>query len=75
MMDLDIDESNEVSGPESVTVPAGTFQAMKVSTRVNQGGVVMKKTYWYAGGVGLVKSMAEASAVKSTTELLEHGAQ
>ena len=72
MMGLEIDESNEVSGPESVSVPAGSFDAMKVMTKVVQGGAPVTKTYWYAPGVGMVKSMTDTGAVKSTTELLEH---
>ena len=72
MMGLDIDESNEVSGPESVSVSAGKFEAMKVFTKVVQGGAPVTKTYWYAPGVGLVKSMTDTGAVKSTTELLEY---
>ena len=73
MMGMEIDESNEVSGPETVTVPAGKFEAMKVTTKVVQGGAPVTKTYWYAGGVGLVKSMTDTGSVKSTTELLEFG--
>ena len=72
MMGLEIEESNEVSGPETVTVPAGKFEAMKVMTKVVQGGAPVTKTYWYAPGVGLVKSMTDTGSVKSTTELLEH---
>jgi hypothetical protein len=72
MMGLEIDESNQVSGPESVSVPAGSFDAMKVMTKVVQGGAPVTKTYWYAPGVGMVKSMTDTGAVKSTTELLEH---
>ena len=72
MMGLEIDESNEVSGPETVTVPAGKFEAMKVMTRVVQGGAPVTKTYWYAAGVGLVKSMTDTGSVKSTTELIAH---
>jgi|SRR5262252_5382724 len=72
MMGLEIDEANEVAGPETVSVPAGRFEAMKVTTRVVQGGAPVMKTYWYAGGVGLVKSMTDTGSVKSTTELLEH---
>jgi len=72
MMGLEIDESNEVAGPETVSVPAGKFEAMKVTTKVVQGGTPVTKTYWYAGGVGLVKSMTDTGSVKSTTELLEH---
>jgi uncharacterized protein DUF3108 len=72
MMGLEIDESNEVSGPETVTVPAGKFEAMKVLTKVVQGGAPVTKTYWYAPGVGLVKSMTDTGSVKSTTELIAH---
>jgi hypothetical protein len=72
MMGVEIDESNEVSGPETVTVPFGKFAAMKVMTKVVQGGAPVTKTYWYAPGVGLVKSMTDTGSVKSTTELLEH---
>jgi hypothetical protein len=45
---------------------------MKVMTKVVQGGAPVTKTYWYAPGVGLVKSMTDTGAVKSTTELIEH---
>ena len=72
MMGLEIDESNQVSGPESVSVPVGKFEAMKVTTKVVQGGAPVTKTYWYAPGVGLVKSMTDTGSVKSTTELVAH---
>ena len=72
MMGLDIEESNSASGPETVSVPGGKFTAMKVTTRVVQGGTPVTKTYWYAPGVGLVKSMTDTGAVKSTTELVEY---
>ena len=72
MMGVEIDESNDVSGPETVSVPAGKFEAMKVTTKVIQGGALVTKTYWYAPSVGLVKSMTDTGSVKSTTELLEY---
>jgi len=72
MMGLAIEESNAVSGPEIVTVAAGKFTAMKVTTKVVQGGAPVTKTYWYAPGVGLVKSMTDTGAVKSNTELVEY---
>jgi hypothetical protein len=72
MMGVEIDESNEVSGPETVSVAAGKFEAMKVMTKVVQGGAPVTKTYWYAPGVGLVKSMTDTGSVKSTTELIAH---
>ena len=72
MMGVDIEESNDVSGPETITVPAGKFEAMKVMTKVVQGGTPVTKTYWYAAGVGLVKSMTESGPVRSTTELMQY---
>jgi hypothetical protein len=72
MMGVDIDESNQVSGPETISVPAGKFEAMKVTTKVIQAGAPVAKTYWYAPGVGLVKSMTDTGSVKSTTELLDY---
>ena len=72
MMGVEIDESNDVAGPETVSVPAGKFEAMMVATRVIQGGALVTKTYWYAPAVGLVKSMTDTGSVKSTTELLEY---
>ena len=66
-----------MSGPETVSVPAGKFEAMKLMTKVVQprGGAPVTKTYWYAPGVGLVKSMTDTGSVKSTTELLEYRPQ
>ena len=72
MMGIAIDETNEVSGPDTVSIAAGTFTAMKVTTKVNQGGAAVTKTYWYAPGVGLVKSMTDTGSVKSNTELVEY---
>ncbi len=71
MMDTEISEDNKVSASEAVTVPAGTFTALQVVTDVHQGGQQVKKTYWYANHVGMVKSHTENSSVKSTTVLLD----
>lgn len=72
MMGVDIEESSRVTGSEAVEVPAGKFQAMKVETKVIQGGTPVTKTYWFANWVGMVKSMTDTGAVKSTTELLDY---
>jgi hypothetical protein len=72
MMGVDIEESNQVTASEAVEVPAGKFQAMKVETKVTQGGQVVTKRYWYANWIGLVKSETESSAYKSTTVLLDY---
>jgi hypothetical protein len=44
-----------VSGTESVIVPAGTFNALKVKM-TDPAGVVNDYTAWYAENVGLIKS-------------------
>ncbi len=72
MMGIDIQESNRVTGVETVDVPAGKFQAMKVETKVIQAGVPVTKTYWFANWVGLVKSMTDTGSVKSTAELIDY---
>ena len=72
MMGVDIEESSRVIGSEVVDVPAGKFEAMKVETKVIQGGMPVTKTYWFANWVGMVKSMTDTGSVKSTTELLDY---
>ncbi|MCP9915971.1 hypothetical protein [Cyanobium sp. ATX 6F1] len=72
MMGVDIEESSRVTGPELVVVPSGKFQAMKVETRVIQGGMPVTKTYWFASWVGMVKSMTDAGPIKSTAVLLDY---
>jgi hypothetical protein len=49
-----------VSGPESVTVPAGTFDAIRLDCNETLGDTAGAATnteskYWYAKGVGLVR--------------------
>lgn len=72
MMGVDIEESSRVTSSEAVEVPAGKFLAMKVETKVIQGGTPVTKTYWFANWVGMVKSMTNTGSVKSTTELLDY---
>ena len=47
-------------------------QAMKVETKIVQGGTPVTKFYWFANWVGLIKSMTDTGSVKSTTELLDY---
>jgi hypothetical protein len=65
-------EKNTVTGIEEVTVPAGKFRAMKVVSYVTGGAIPMTKTYWYAEGVGLVKSTTEGGQVKYGSELVDY---
>lgn len=67
----------KVEGKESVTVPAGTFECLKVSyvQKINAGGSVQKlnSTSWFAEGIGLVRSTTSEKKMdmESTTELVK----
>ena len=65
-------ESNQVIGPEIVKVPAGTFRAMKVVSKVSDGETAGTKTYWYAAGVGLVKSITTGGQLQYGWELVSY---
>jgi hypothetical protein len=65
-------ENNQVVGFEKVAVPAGKFRAMKVVSQVTGPATPMTKTYWYAGGVGLVKSTTEGGQIKYGWELADY---
>lgn len=76
--------AGEIIGEESVTVPAGEFQATKLRIRqkfnltIKINGATMpvpqipfETTAWYAEGVGMVKSVTTSNgATVATTELL-----
>jgi hypothetical protein len=66
-------ESSVVSGPEQVTVPAGKFRALKVVSKISSSAEITK-TFWYADGVGLVKTMTEGGQIKYGAELTEYSA-
>jgi hypothetical protein len=72
VMGTDVVEINEIAGVEMVKIPAGTFRAMKIISKVTDGDVAMRKTYWYADGVGLIKSMSEAGATRYGWELVDY---
>jgi len=64
-------EKSHVVGPETITVPAGKFRAMKVITEIIGSGSKVR-TNWYADGVGLVKSVTEAGQMKYGSELTDY---
>jgi len=68
----ELEEDNQVTGPEDVTVPAGKFRAMKVVTKVAGLSTPLTRTNWYADGVGLVKSTSEAGQIRYGWELLDY---
>jgi len=68
----DFAEDNRVAGFENVTVPAGKFRAMKVVSQATGASHPMTKTYWYANGVGLVKTTTEGGPIKYGSELVDY---
>jgi hypothetical protein len=77
--------SNEIIGPETVTVPAGTFDALRVETLVDQqmtldlpgaGRQVIdlshRATSWYAKGIGMVRSVSDEEEGPMTVELVDY---
>ena len=52
--------TSTVVGPERVTVPAGTFDAVRVRTRcAEKGGRVIILSSWHVPGIGLVKNQTD----------------
>jgi hypothetical protein len=67
----ELEEDNQVAGVEEVTVPAGKFRAMKVVSKVASTSSLLR-TFWYAEGVGLVKSTTEGGQIKYGWELTDY---
>ena len=65
-------EDNQVAGFETITVPAGKFRAIKLVSQVTGASSPMTRTYWYADGVGLIKTMTEAPTMKYGAELFDY---
>ncbi|MEI7512782.1 MAG: hypothetical protein WCK01_04995 [Candidatus Uhrbacteria bacterium] len=65
---------SEVIGEESVTVPAGTYTALKVKMNVEIKSDISKQPMgttsemWFVKGIGMVKSISGTGATKSVTE-------
>jgi hypothetical protein len=56
-MDFTLDSTYTAVGYENVTVPAGTFNALKIEQSTSMGGPEpMIQTLWYVQDVGMVKS-------------------
>lgn len=59
-----------VNGLESVTVPAGTFQALKVTAvTVRSTGSTTTTVVWWAAGLGSVKSLSYAGSSATGTPI------
>jgi len=62
----DVTVESTAGDEESVTVPAGTYRAIKVKGSVGLAGTFVEWTVWYAKGVGIVKveRLVEAGAAR-----------
>jgi hypothetical protein len=58
-----------VAGEEVVEVPAGKFRALWVESKLESAAPTPTGTYWYAPGVGVVKSVLNTSTGVQTTVL------
>jgi hypothetical protein len=65
-------ETSRVEGFEEVTVLAGKFRALKVVSVVTGAATPMTKSYWYADGVGLVKSTTDGGKIQYGSELVDY---
>lgn len=72
LMDVSINDQSQVEAEEDVEVPAGKFRAMKVVSSVQQGPARVVKTYWYAPGLGLIKTKTENNGIVIATELVDY---
>ena len=72
LMDVSINDQSRVEAEEDVEVPAGKFRAMRVVSDVQQGPAHVVKTYWYAPGVGLIKTKTENNGIVIGTELVDY---
>ena len=50
-----IGDGSRVVAFETIKVPAGTFEAYKVSIRKNPPGVISLREYWFAPRIGIIK--------------------
>ena len=51
------------AGEEPVEVPAGKYKAVRVDTTMALGGTTVKRSTWYAPGVGLVKATEDGKTL------------
>jgi hypothetical protein len=69
----DVSASYQVAGTEIVQVAAGRFRAVKINGKISDGASPLKTiTYWYAEGVGLVKTVTESPQLRNSWELVSY---
>ncbi len=81
----DVSVNCTAAGTESVTVPAGTFDAMRLDCQIDQlitvtvgegqaapAHINYTTTYWYARNVGLVRSVTNGANLDTTISLASY---
>ena len=67
---LDYTYSSIVKGYETITVPIGTFNALKVEINLNASfQIVQTTTYWLVEAIGIIKEVSITDGVTSIREL------
>ena len=69
---METTERYKIVGIERVVVPAGTFQAVKVEIKIAEGTAMLVRSFWYAAGVGLIKSWSQAGQIEYGYELIDY---
>lgn len=66
---VDVSIVRTAVGTETVTVPAGRFEAMKIASNTSYNGMLVHTGYeWWVKGKGMVKSVQGAGSGAITTE-------
>jgi parallel beta-helix repeat protein len=70
VLTLGYSSSFTVQGFENVTVPAGSFEAVKLQGSVNVGGDVVSETLYLVKNIGVVKLIDTSEGITETAELV-----
>ena len=62
----------KVAGAEKVTVPAGTFDAMKLESTSEVSGSKTNYVFWYVDRIGLVRVTTEVSGMTTDMQLVKY---
>lgn len=72
---LDDDQGNlrsaEVVAFESLTVPAGTFNAWKVHVSLDDQPGTVTRTLWFANGVGMIREVSYSFGIVASRSVLQ----
>jgi ribosomal protein L40E len=66
-----IDSEMESAGRETIKVPAGTFDCIRINTVVTVGDNKVTSSTWYADGVGQVQMTMAAAGQEMTIKLIK----